>query len=72
MTEHQILVAHRIYESERVSILTVAQRYARHDYFGYRTATDLKWRLRDAWLSRGLTVRDSQQAALIRHNKAAA
>lgn len=72
MTEQQIRAAHCIYEREQVPILEVALRYHTHDYFGYRTATDLHWRLREAWLSRGLPVRTAQQAALIRHRGVAA
>lgn len=72
MTEQQIRAAHHAYERDQVSILDIAQRYHAHDYFGYRTATDLHWRLREAWLSRDLPIRNSQQAALIRHRGVAA
>lgn len=63
MTEQQIRAAHRTYEREQIPILEVALRYHTHDYFGYRTATDLKWRLRAAWVSRGLELRTQQEAA---------
>jgi hypothetical protein len=72
MTEQQILACHRHYTESDDSLVDTALREHHHGYHGYRTATDLSYALRRAFLSRGLPVRDSQAAAKLRHAKARA
>ena len=69
MGDRRIRDAHRRYIDDNVSLLDLAFEQAPHDYYGYRTASDLAQALRTSFRRRGLPVRDCRGGAVARHSR---